>query len=384
MALPPIDSSASLPHEGGRKKRRPRPASIGLPPGTLVLDAEAYELQIRLMRYDDQHLEEIEVLGLDGLEQELARVPPGGTGVLWVDVTGHGDVERLTRLGKLLGLHPLALEDVVNSYQRPKVDTFEGGLFIVARMIDEGTPVELRLETEQLGIWLRPGLVATFQERPGDCFGPVRQRLRGGNPRFRTQGADYLTYAILDAVVDRYMVLADRYREALEGFEDRLLGTGTDVEPFSLDRLYHLRRDLVHLGRSAAPLRDVLMALLRTEDRTLIRPETILYLRDCYDHALRVVDWIESHRDFAASLMEVHLSMLGNRTNEAMKVLTIISTIFIPLSFVAGVYGMNFDPDASPYNMPELRAFYGYPIALASMLVVAVALLWYVRRKRWL
>lgn len=356
---------------------------MGLAPGTLLIEPDAHALHIRVMRYGQDELHELEVDGVEGLERELARPAGKGFPVTWVDVTGHGDVASLTRLGELLELHPLALEDIVNSYQRPKTDTYGDDIFLIARMIDEATPIEVRLDTEQLCILLRKGLVASFQERPGDCFETVRQRVRSGNPRIRSSGADYLAYAILDALVDRYLVLADRYREILERLEDDLLDPRRE-EPFSLDRLYHLRRDLIHLGRAAAPLREVLMALLRMDDRELPTQETRLFLRDCYDHALRVVDWIDAHRDFAASLMEVHLSMIGNRTNEAMKVLTIISTIFIPLSFLAGIYGMNFDPDSSPYNMPELRWRYGYPAALAVMAVAAGLLLWLFRRKRWI
>lgn len=365
-----------------KKKRRPV-RQVGLSPGTLLLEPDAHALKIHLIRFGPEQIDELDVEGVEGLEQAMRSAPLGTYPVVWIDIAGHGDVESLTRLGRVLQLHPLALEDIVNSYQRPKVETFDGDLFIIARMIDEATPVEVRLETEQLGLLLRPGLVATFQERPGDCFEAVRQRLRAGNPRIRTHGADYLAYAILDAMVDRYLVLADRYREALENLEDQLLEAKRD-SPFSLDKLYHMRRDLIHLGRASAPLRDVVMALLRMDDDRLISSETQLYLRDCYDHSLRVVDWIDSHRDFAASLMEVHLSMMGNRTNEAMKVLTIISTIFIPLSFLAGLYGMNFDPDSSPWNMPELRSAYGYPTVVLSMVSVAAFLLWYFRRKKWL
>jgi len=365
-----------------RKKRKNRlPQHVGLAPGTLMVDADAGELQIHVMRYGPDALEELEIESTGELEALLGSEKSKAFAMYWIDIAGHGSVEQLTELGRLLHLHTLALEDIVNSYQRPKVDRYQGDFFIIARMIDEATASCDHLDSEQLGLLMRPGLVVTFQERIGDCFDPVRKRLRAGHVRIRGNGADYLTYAILDSLVDRYLVLADHYREVLENLEDQLLAK---EEAPSIDRLYHVRRDLIHLGRAAAPMRDVLMGLLRIDDPSLIKPETELFLRDCYDHALRVVDWIDTHRDFAASLMEMHLSLIGNRTNEAMKVLTIISTIFIPLSFIAGLYGMNFSTDASPYNMPELRATYGYPTVLSAMALIAAGIYWFIRRKRWL
>lgn len=364
-----------------KKKKAKGPQHVGLAPGTLLVDPDAGDLHIQVLRYGPDRLEELAVESTAQLEA-LLRSKEGKTfPMYWIDITGHGSVDQLTELGRILRLHPLALEDIVNSYQRPKVESFDDDFFIIARMIDESATLETRLESEQLGMLVRPGLVATFQERPGDCFGPVRKRLRAGHVRIRGNGADYLAYAILDSLVDRYLVLADHYREVLEDLEDQLLAQeGAPV----IDRLYHVRRDLIHLGRAASPMRDVLMGLLRTDDPTRIKPETELFLRDCYDHALRVVDWIDSHRDFAASLMEVHLSLVGNRTNEAMKVLTIISTIFIPLSFIAGVYGMNFNHEISPYNMPELNWRFGYPIVLGAMALIAAGIYWYIRKKRWI
>lgn len=363
------------------RKKKPSAQNIGLSPGTLIVDPDAGELSIHVVRYGPDRIEELDVEGTAGLEAVLGDENSRGYAMYWIDITGHGSVDQLTELGRILRLHPLALEDIVNSYQRPKVDTFGDDFFIIARMIDEATATDDKLDSEQLGMLVREGLVATFQERKGDCFDPVRKRLRAGHVRIRGNGADYLTYAILDSLVDRYLVLADHYREVLENLEDQLLAQ--EVAPV-VDRLYHVRRDLIHLGRAASPMRDVLMGLLRTDDPNRIKPETELFLRDCYDHALRVVDWIDSHRDFAASLMEVHLSLVGNRTNEAMKVLTIISTIFIPLSFIAGVYGMNFNTEASPYNMPELNHPYGYPTVLGAMALIALGIYWYIRRKKWI
>lgn len=378
-AKAPKASHSKAPRTAPKKK--PSAQNIGLSPGTLVVGDDAGDLHIQVLRYGPERLEELTVEGTEGLEALLKDKSSKSFAMYWIDITGQGSVEQLTELGRILRLHPLALEDIVNSYQRPKVDTYGNDFFIIARMLDESASIEQKLDSEQLGMLVREGLVATFQERPGDCFGPVRRRLRAGHVRIRGNGADYLAYAILDSLVDRYLVLADHYREILENLEDQLLSQ----EPASvIDRLYHVRRDLIHLGRAASPMRDVLMGLLRTDDPTRIKPETELFLRDTYDHALRVVDWIDSHRDFAASLMEVHLSLVGNRTNEAMKVLTIISTIFIPLSFIAGLYGMNFNTAVSPYNMPELNHPYGYPTVLGAMALIAAGIYWYIRRKKWL
>lgn len=369
------------PTPSKKKKKSKGPQHVGLAPGTLLVDPDAGELEIHIVRYGPDRMEELKVEGTAGLEALLKSPHGKNFPMYWIDIVGNGSVDQLTELGRILRLHPLALEDIVNSYQRPKVDLYDDDFFIIARMIDESLAAANRLESEQLGMLVRSGLVATFQERPGDCFDPVRKRLRAGHVRIRGNGADYLAYAILDSLVDRYLVLADHYREILENLEDQLLAQ--ESVPV-IDRLYHVRRDLIHLGRAASPMRDVLMGLLRTDDPTRIRPETELFLRDTYDHALRVVDWIDSHRDFAASLMEVHLSLVGNRTNEAMKVLTIISTIFIPLSFVAGIYGMNFNHEVSPYNMPELNWRYGYPLVLAAMALIAAGIYWFIRKKRWI
>lgn len=374
-------SSAKAGRSAATARKKPSAKNIGLAPGTLVVGEDAGELSIHVLRYGPDRIEDLEVDSTDKLEALLKDKNSKNFAMYWIDITGQGSVEQLTELGRILRLHPLALEDIVNSYQRPKVDTYDDDFFIIARMIDESTKPEEKLDSEQLGMLVRAGLVATFQERPGDCFGPVRKRLRAGNVRIRSNGADYLAYAILDSLVDRYLVLADHYREILENLEDHLLSQETAP---AIDRLYHVRRDLIHLGRAASPMRDVLMGLLRTDNPTRIKPETELFLRDTYDHALRVVDWIDSHRDFAASLMEVHLSLTGNRTNEAMKILTIISTIFIPLSFIAGLYGMNFNTAASPYNMPELNHPYGYPTVLGAMALIAAGIYWFIRRKKWL
>jgi magnesium transporter len=317
----------------------------------------------------------------DLLEEQLVGVEeiPGLLGarpVTWVNVDGLGDTQVLRSLGETFGLHRLALEDVVNVHQRAKVEPYEGEVFIVTRMAALGD----RFSTEQLSLFLGPGFVLTFQERQGDCFEPVRQRIRTGRGRLRAAGPDYLAYALLDAVMDHYFPVLERYSDCLDELEQMVLSDPSDRV---LARVMEAKRDLLALRRAVWPHREAFNALVR-EPLDLVEEETRTYFRDCYDHTVQIIDVMETYRELASGLMDIYLSSLSNRMNEVMKVLTIIATIFIPLSFVAGLYGMNFDPDISPWNMPELSWYWGYPIALGSMGLVAFGMLLYFRRKGWL
>lgn len=348
----------------------------GLPPGTLVAHSDAHPTSWKMIEFDGASLEEIELgTHVDSLPPDV----PGST--RWIDITGLQDIELLGALGERLHIHPLILEDVVNLDQRPKVESFgeDEDLFIVARMVTPGDGAELR--SEQVGIFLRGGLVVTFQERPGDCFEPIRQRLRKGRSRIRNRGAGYLGYALLDAIVDGYMPVLDRYGDILEDLEEQIL---EKAEEKTLRSLHRIRRDLIALRRMAVPMRETVHSLLRnSENESMFDEDTLVFVRDCYDHAIRTLEQIEGHRELVASLMDLHLSAVSNHTNEVMKVLTMIATIFIPLSFLAGLYGMNFDT-TSPWNLPELTSPYGYPILLGVMAGIATALLGYFRRKGWL
>lgn len=355
---------------------------VGLPPGTILVAEDAHDLQLRVTRYAPDLFEEIVVESVEALAEQLARGAPTENGTVWVDVVGHGDAERLRRLGEVLGLHPLALEDVANVDQRTKVELYGEDLLLFFRRAYTSAPGSSPLTTEQLGLLLRRGLVVTFQERPGDDYDPVRYRLRAGNPRIRPGGSGYLAYALLDAEVDHENVLLDAYYEAIEDLEEEILD---DPARIDLGRLHGLRRDLVRLGRLAAPLRDLIGRLhsdAESEQSELISKSTALFLRDCHDHAVRVVERIDTGRDLAAGLVDLHLSMVGFRTNEVTQVLTLVATIFIPLSFLAGLYGMNFDT-SSPWNMPELSLRYGYPTLLGIMISTGVGLVWYFRRRGW-
>ncbi|MCB9730900.1 MAG: magnesium/cobalt transporter CorA [Deltaproteobacteria bacterium] len=354
----------------GHHRSKKRRSSIGLPPGTLQVDPEAVATRVRVIQYSEHHVTSLEVA-------DLATLPGlvSDTEVTWVDVVGLGDGDALARLGAMFHLHPLALEDVVNVHQRPKLEIYPHQLFMVTRLL----ALSERLETEQISIFLGPGFVLTFQEREGDCFEPLRDRIRTDRGRVRHSGADYLAYALLDAIVDSYFPVIEAFGDRLDDLEDDVLhGASEGI----VERLMDVRRDLLMFRRYAWPMRDTVSALQR-DDVQQISDETRIYLRDCHDHAVRVVDLAENFRDLGTSLMEVHLSVSSQRLNEVMKVLTMIATIFMPLGFIAGVYGMNFDSDASRWNMPELHWRFGYPFALGMMATFAGGFLYFFWRKGW-
>jgi magnesium transporter len=350
-----------------RIQRRTRP---GAAPGTIAVDPGAHSTVIDLFGY-----------GPDGFVEEKAVTPErvvrclGEWPVTWVNVEGLGDAGTLHKLAEIFALHPLVREDVVNVHQRAKAEQYGDQLFIVTRMVTLNEDIE----SEQLGIVLGTHFVATFQEVPGDVLDPVRERIRGAG-QIRRAGPDYLAYALIDAVVDHYFPVLERYGERIETLEEEVVETADSAV---LTRIHQTKRDLLALRRAIWPQRDALAELAR-EPFERISPATRVYLRDCYDHAVQVIDLLETYRETTSSLLEIHLSMLSNRMNEVMKVLTVFSAVFSPLMVITGIYGMNFDPDRSPWNMPELRWFYGYPIALASMAVVAAFTLGYVYRRGWI
>jgi magnesium transporter len=290
--------------------------------------------------------------------------------VVWLNVNGLGDVALIQRIGDIFGLHPLALEDAVNVHQRSKLDTFPGSLFLVARIANPGTVLDL----EQLSFFIGKNFLITFQEKAGDCFEGVRDRLRKSLGNLRRQGPDFLAYCLMDSVIDSYFPMLERYGERLEGIEDRALET---CRPGDLHELHAIKRELFHLRRAVWPLRDSLNSLMR-EPTDLITAETRLHWRDCYDHAVQIIELLETYRELGSDLMDLSLSSMNNRMNEVMRVLTIIATIFIPMTFVASIYGMNFE------FMPELHWRYGYLLALSIMGVVALVMLVWFWRKGWL
>lgn len=349
-----------------RIRRRTRP---GAAPGTVAVDPKAHPTVIDVVGYGPEGSAEAKSASLADVSEFLARWP-----VTWVDVQGLADADALHRLAEAFQLHPLVREDIVNVHQRSKVEEYEGHLFVVTRMVT----LEGHVETEQLSIVLGRNYVLTFQERPGDVLGPVRDRIRSGAP-IRKAGPDHLVYALIDAVVDHYFPVLERFGEMLEDLEDFAL-EATDNSP--LERIHRTKHDLLTLRRAIWPQRDAISELARN-GFSLMSPSTHVYLRDCYDHCVQIIDLLETYREAAAGLLEVHLSIINTRLNEVMKVLTIFATLFIPLTFITGIYGMNFDPAVSPWNMPELRWFYGYPFALAVMGAASLAILAFFRRRGW-
>ncbi|MEW9922303.1 magnesium/cobalt transporter CorA [Marimonas sp. MJW-29] len=295
---------------------------------------------------------------------------------VWVDVIQFGDADLISGLGKIFGLHSLALEDAVNTHQRPKVEEYDDQLFVVALMLD----AKGSIDTEQVAFFIGEGYVVTFQEKRGDCFENVRDRIRKGTGRIRTASSDYTAYALLDAIVDGYFPALEKSGDTLELLEDHVISS---PKPSNITELHHLKRDLLLLRRAIWPHRELFNSLIRDE-HPLISKETRLFLRDCYDHTVQLMDIVETYREMASGLIDVHLSSVSMKLNEVMKVLTIVATIFIPLSFIASVYGMNFDRETSPWNMPELGWYLGYPFALLLMSASAGGLLWYIWKKGWL
>jgi len=327
---------------------------------------------VRVLAYGADEVVEVEVQNPADVANYVGRWP-----VVWIDVDALGDLATVKTIGQIFGLHSLALEDVLNPHQRPKVEQYEDYEFVVARMIeleDDG------ISTEQLSVFHGQNFVVTFQERPGDCLEPLRERIRRGSGRLRRAGPDYLVYALLDIIIDHYFPVLEQLGDRLEQLE---LEAVERPNPLTVRHILSIKSDLVSLRRAVWPTREAVNILLR-EPGPFYGEETRIHLRDCADHAFQLMDLVETYRELAAGLLEVYLSTQSHRMNEVMKVLTIIATIFIPLTFLAGIWGMNFDPSSSPWNMPELLWRWGYPSALALMGAIAIALLVYFRRRGWI
>lgn len=352
--------------------KRARHGQAGSVPGTLDIDPAAPESTLSLIAYGPDSVDERPL--------ELAELADirGSAPVVWVNVDGLGDAATMSEVGTAFGIHPLALEDVVHVQQRPKVEAYPENLFIVIPMVRQDAASD-EVATEQIAIFLGPGFVVTFQERAGDCLDPIRNRIRRGLGRIRGAEADFLAYALVDTIVDRYFPLVEEHVEQLEGLEDQIL-TG-ELHDVTL-HVHQLRQRMRLLRRVVVPLQATIGSLLR-EQSPLLSEYTRLYWRDCHDHAVQLVEAVEGARDTAVSLMDLHLSVANQKMSEVMKVLTVIATIFIPLSFIAGLYGMNFD-QKSRWNMPELGWEFGYPFALFLMAVVAGGLIVFFARRGWL
>ena len=355
-----------------RKHKRRRRLPVGTAPGTLIADPAASSTRIELTLIAPDRYRTIRNATPADIGANRDNWP-----VMWIDCVGLADIAAIGDIGKLFGLHPLAMEDVINADHRPKVDFFDDHVFVMLRMMDDGSLNHY----EQIAVFFGEKFVITFQEREGDPFTPVRRRIKAEGPnRLRVRQADYLAYALIDAVVDSYFGPIEAVSDDIERIEDGMLG---GPQKNQMQELHVLRREILALKGVLWPLRDALAALIRNDD-PFVKAETKVFFNDTLDHAMRLIELVETQRDTLTGLIEMHLSLAQARTNDVISLLTIVSTIFIPLTFLVGVWGMNFDPDTSPWNMPELRAYYGYPAAIAFMVAVAVGLFGYFKWRRWL
>ncbi|MBP0440538.1 magnesium/cobalt transporter CorA [Tianweitania sediminis] len=354
------------------KKRQKRRSPVGAPPGTLIADPTAIEPALS-----------VTVIAPDGYKAvsrvSLAEVKAlkGEWPLIWVDCVGLADVALISELGKIFDLHPLALEDTVNTGQRPKTDFYDEHAFVVLHATDDQPSNRF----EQISVFFGESFVVTFQERSGDPFDPVRKRLETEGPnRLRTRKGDYLAYALMDTIIDSYFPSLEAAGTAVEALEEDVFGNWDKQQ---MSQLHQLRRDTTTMKRWLSPLRDAVAGLTRSDAR-YVTAETKLYLNDTLDHVTTQLSLAETYRDTVTNLIEMHMSIAQARTNDVINLLTIVSTIFIPLTFLAGIWGMNFDPEVSPWNMPELQWYYGYPFALGVMGLVAILLVAYFRWRRWL
>jgi magnesium transporter len=361
----------------GQKRRMFMPESMnsaskkaGLPAGELVHVGEVHHLKscITLLDYDKDKLRVHQIESV----QQLKPYKTSDT-VSWVIIEGLADIELFTELGQLFDIHPLVLEDILNTHQRPKLDEYEDYLYLVLKcfeVIDE----EFTVNQEQVSLLLFENMLFTFKEKRDDLLTPVTTRLQAEKGRLRTQTTDYLAYVVLDTIVDGYFALQDALDVFTDAIEEKLL---KQPGPELLTRIQQVKRELVFVRKSLSPLREML-ALLERSDSELLSEKTHVYLRDVYDHAISVIESVDSYRDLITGMLEIYLSSVSNRLNEIMKVLTVFSTIFIPLTFITGIYGMNFQ------DMPELKWPWSYPILWGVFISIPVTLLIYFRRRKWL
>ena len=342
----------------------------GLPPGTVVPVAEGKPqgLHISIIDYDETQFQEKEAEGID--EVFPFKDTPS---VTWINIEGVNQTDPIEQAGRHFNIHPLVLEDIANTGQRPKMEDFGDYIFVVLKMLRHDMETD-EVRSEQVSLILGPHFVISFQEVEGDVFNSIRDRIRKAKGRIRKMGADYLAYALIDAVVDNYFLILERFGDRIEGMEDELV---TNPTPETLQTIHTLKRELIFLRRSVWPLRETISGLQRAES-ILIADSTGIYLRDVYDHTIQVIDTVESLRDMVSGMLDTYLSSVSNRMNEVMKVLTIIATIFIPITFIAGIYGMNFA------FMPELGWRGAYFVVLGIMAGAGLAMVIYFKRKRWL
>ena len=348
----------------------------GLMPGTVVFVGEKKvdKTHIRIIDYNATEIEEKTVSSIE----ECFPFKEKPT-ITWINIDGLHEVDQIERIGRYFDIHPLILEDIANTGQRPKLDSFDHGFFIALKMLTIN-PESNKIQSEQFSFVVGNNFVLSFQEKIGDVLEPVRERIRKSVPRVRFMDSDYLAYTLVDAVVDGYFTVLETMSERIEAIETQLI---KDPGPENLETIYEMKRELIYMRKAVWPLREVIGGLERVESE-FIHDSTRVYLRDLYEHAIQVIDTVETFRDMVSGLLDIYLSSVSNKMNEVMKVLTIIATIFIPLGFLAGVYGMNFDTSASTWNLPELGMRYGYLLFWALALLIGGGLFVFFKRKKWL
>ncbi|MHB0986329.1 MAG: magnesium/cobalt transporter CorA [Sulfuricella sp.] len=346
-----------------------RSKKAGLPPGTLVHIGKkrSEKIRIRLINYDESSFFDKETEAAE--EYCAARA---STGITWVNVDGIHQTELFQKIGDCFGLHPLVLEDIMNTDQRPKMEDFGDYVYLVMKMLSINGQGEIA--AEQVSLILGKNFVLSFREQKSDMFEPIVERIKSGKGFIRKAGADYLAYALLDAVVDHYFVVLEKREEEIDALEEEVVINAT---PNTLQRIHKLRRELIFLRKAILPFRSVIGALERGES-PFFEQTSRIYLRDIYDHTIHIIDTLETFRDLATGLLDIYLSSVSNRMNSVMRMLTVIATIFMPLTFLAGVYGMNFK------HMPELEWTWGYPAVLLLMAAVGISMQVYFRKKKWL
>ncbi|MEK6939789.1 MAG: magnesium/cobalt transporter CorA [Nanoarchaeota archaeon] len=344
-----------------------RSEKAGLPPGTLmhIGEEKQHTPKISIIDYNETKFEEKIAKSVEECFPFRRR-----KSVTWINIDGIHDSTIIKDIGKHFGFHYLLLEDIMNNEQRPKIETFEDHIFVILKML---TCQKKEVATEQISIIIGKNFVISFQETEGDIFDPIRKRIRENKGKLRKRGADYLAYSLIDAIVDHYFAVLEKLEEQIEDVEETINRPTAET----IKIMHHLKRQTILLQRSIWPLREVVSGMMRSES-VLLKKTTAIYLRDVYDHTIQIMDTIETFRDLLAGMMEVYLFSLSNKTNEIMKVLTIIGTIFIPLTFITGVYGMNFD------FMPALTWEYGYYAVMMGMLIIVIFLLFYFRKRRWI
>ncbi|MBU4245954.1 MAG: magnesium/cobalt transporter CorA [Nanoarchaeota archaeon] len=349
----------------------------GLMPGSLIYlgDKSNAPVKITVFYYNEKKFQEREVRNVEDCFKYKEK-----TTITWINIDGIHRPDIVESIGKHYKIHPTILEDIMSAMQRPKAEIFDSHIFIVLNMLSY-TDSEKKITSEQVSIILGKNFVISFQEGlEGDVFDSLRERIRAGTGHIRKAGADYLAYSLMDAVIDNYFIVLEKMGDETEVFEERLM---KEPKHETLYNIHRLKREMLFMRKSVWPLRDMVGILLRGESR-LISASTRIYLRDLYDHTVRIIDTVETYRDMLSGMIDLYLSTMSNKMSEVMKILTIIATIFIPLTFIVGVYGMNFNTGASPFNMPELNWYWGYAAVWVVMIAITISMLAYFRKRKWL